>query len=132
MKKSIFSLFLMSSVLWAQDKKNVVYNDDKVLVTTEIKECNDDRKGVHRTDLILNFENLSNESQTFTFKKQMSYNGNCINCDSESTEHVYTVELAPMTIIENQCFGDKSTYATVKVNAPGAKSKLTDLQIIKK
>ncbi len=101
----VFLLFTTS--VFAQNNWQTVSEKQNVTIQSKKADCNDVANGIHKELILLKFENKNSFPVNISFRKELWYNGNCINCNSNSNEHIISVTLKPNEILEGNCKSSK-------------------------
>jgi len=117
----IFELFLLQSIsLFSQNSSKTVsapsyewdlYNEiNNVQIFVRHIECHDNTNGLHYEYVLLKFLNTSLQSKTISWNEKLYYNGNCVNCDENSSELSFETELLPNQQKQGDCKDNNDTF----------------------
>lgn len=103
-----FLLFtLITSGVSAQNNWQPVSEKQNVTIQSKKADCNDVANGIYKELILLKIENKNSFPVNISFRKELWYNGNCINCNTNSNEHIISVSLKPNEILEGNCKSSK-------------------------
>jgi uncharacterized protein YcfL len=99
-KLTVLALLLcFGSVGFAQSSNEgfnqTIFDSELASISTEYVECIDEANGTAKAYLLINAVNKSNSVIDISFKKNLWFDGECVNCESESNEHILSFELEP-------------------------------------
>lgn len=66
-----------------------------IKVYAKTTEFHDNQNDVHAEYVLLKFENTLSEAATVQWKTEVSYDGQCYNCNDDSAEHFHELRLSP-------------------------------------
>lgn len=91
--------------------------------------CESLENGTSKEYLILSVENENVQAIELSFKKEIWYDGNCLSCNSESTEYVFTGQLAPLETSKGGCDINNGLRIFSKMNDLKNVRKLTHYEL---
>lgn len=103
-------LLLISGVfsnISAQSEWQLHSEKNNVFIKTQKAACNDVANGIHKELILLKFENTNAYAVNVSFRKELWYNGKCLNCDNISEEHIINVSLKANEVLEGNCKSGK-------------------------
>lgn len=86
-----------------------LYNEKEVLVEYRYANCDMVQDGIAFDAVYLRIKNFSASPFIVSWELELKYGEKCYNCDNESEELKYKLELQPYEIMEGQC-GDENKY----------------------
>ena len=81
----------------------VQFKDEKARISTQFLDCVDRANGTAKQYLCIEVENKLEESIVVTFKREMWFDGKCLNCDSDSPEYISSLTLEANETIRGAC-----------------------------
>lgn len=92
----LYLLLFMGSVVQAQDTVwKLLKEVEGVKIYAQKAEFHDNQNDIHSEYVLLKFQNTLSKSVTVQWKTEVSYDGECYNCDDDSAEHFHELRLAP-------------------------------------
>jgi hypothetical protein len=85
----------------------VLFSNEDVSISTEYLDCVSTQNGTAKQYLNITVQNKKNYPIRVSFKKELWYNGTCINCESNSNEYLTSVEVLPGESISSSCESNK-------------------------
>jgi hypothetical protein len=84
-------------------KVGVQFNNEKARISTQLLDCVDRGKGIAKQYVRIEVENRLEESMVVTFKREMWFDGKCLNCNSDSSEYISSLTLEANETIRGTC-----------------------------
>lgn len=104
----LLGALFFTSISLACDGQNasfdsLIYEGEGIKITTQAKDCHDDKNGTHRQYLIISIENSTAAAKTISFEKELWYYGECLTCGNSSGEYAVKLDVAANSVLEGSC-----------------------------
>lgn len=91
----------------------LIENQVNYRVEYRIADCLDPVNGMDKREVYLKFTNLSSNQLTLNWEYDVSYDGQCVNCDGENDELKFTIALPPNGSFEGTCGDDNANHLRI-------------------
>jgi hypothetical protein len=85
----------------------IQFSNDEITISTEFMDCVSTKNGTAKQYLNITIENKKPYAVAVSFRKNLWYNGTCLNCDTQSDETLVNVKLEGGQRISSNCEADK-------------------------
>lgn len=108
---------LTSLPIYGQDSEitGVQFSDDQVQISTEFLDCVSVKNGTAKQYLNITIQNKLESPVQVSFRKELWYDGLCINCENLSDEYLVDVKLEGGETLSSNCEGDKKLKVFFKM-----------------
>lgn len=102
---TLFCFGLTSNRVVAQElpQVGVQFENVEARISTTLIDCVDKTNGTAKQYVSLKVENKLEESIAVTFKREMWFDGKCLNCSSESPEYISSLSLVANETLTGSC-----------------------------
>lgn len=94
-------------------------------------DCINPQLGMDKREVYLKFTNLTNEALTLNWEYDVSYDGQCINCDGTNDEMKFQIIIPPNASLEGVCGDNDINHLRIFaefLNIEGVR-KMTDFHV---
>jgi hypothetical protein len=100
---------LFSAMVFGQNSPvtGIQFSSDEITISTEFMDCVSTKNGTAKQYLNITIENKKPYPVAVSFRKNLWYNGTCLNCDTQSDENLVNVKLEAGERISSNCEADK-------------------------
>lgn len=105
MKKIVYLFLLISSASFSQSQseKLNIYNNEGVEINVSKLDCISKSIGIEKQLFVIELINQNDYPLIISFKKELWYDNNCSNCNSESPEHIVNQKIEANSIVIGDC-----------------------------
>ncbi|MCB0754562.1 MAG: hypothetical protein H6603_07000 [Flavobacteriales bacterium] len=100
---------LFSAMVFGQNSPvtGIQFSNDEINISTDFMDCVSTKNGTAKQYLNITIENKKPYAVAVSFRKNLWYNGTCINCETQSDENLVELRLEGGQSISSNCEADK-------------------------
>jgi hypothetical protein len=113
----------------AETEPKVIFQNNFVKITSSTEQCHDNQNGIHQEYTFLSLQNLSSQKLEVSYKKELWYDGKCINCIKSSEEYKFKVVLEPNQTLSGNCTKKEKALSIFSKFLNMKKAELTKFEL---
>ena len=129
-QNSVFLEKTSAQISHSRDWQKIT-NDEQLDILYKFSDCFRPSKGIDKEMVYLKVKNVSSNRLKLEFKKELWYNGKCLTCKSESSEHYVSFEIEAGAEMEGSCLENSNKKLSIfsRMLNIDSKSFLTDFKL---